>query len=69
MTKTIKMPTQGIEMLQIAWSMQDVLNTRPRLTEEQARLVLAQIEKELDANVGVNWAVIEECADRLFPET
>jgi len=54
--------------LQDPWSVDDVFNQRPDLTEEQACEVLAVIAKNFDANIGINWYVIDSAAEHLFPE-
>ena len=54
--------------LQDPWSVDDVLNQRPDLTEEQSCEVLAFIAKTFDANIGINWDVIDSAAEYLYPE-
>jgi hypothetical protein len=46
----------------------DVLNQRPDLTEDQACEVLALIAHNFDANIGINWDVIDSAAHYLFPQ-
>ena len=50
------------------WHVDDVFNQRPDLTEEQACEVLSFIAHKFDANIGINWDVIDSAADYLFPE-
>ena len=50
------------------WHVDDVFNQRPDLTEDQAIEVLAFIAKKFDANIGINWDVIDCAADYLYPE-
>lgn len=50
------------------WHVDDVFNQRPDLTEDQAIEVLAFIAKKFDANIGINWDVIDSAADYLFPQ-
>lgn len=50
------------------WHVDDVFNQRPDLTEDQAIEVLAFIAKKFDANIGINWDVIDSTANYLFPE-
>jgi hypothetical protein len=50
------------------WSIQDVQDERPDLTDEQAREVLAEIEKRHDANFGINWEFIQDIADLMFEQ-
>ncbi len=56
------------KLISIKWHIDDVLSVRPNLTQQQACEVLAHIRKNHDANVGVNWDVIEIVSDTLFPE-
>jgi hypothetical protein len=62
------------ERRQIAaiWSVEDVQQVRPDLTEDQCWEVLRQVDRRHDAEVGINWIVLECHADDLFgsaPET
>ena len=50
------------------WHVDDVFNQRPDLTEDQAIEVLAFIAEKFDANIGINWDVIDSAADYLYPE-
>lgn len=52
----------------IIWSIEDVLGIRSDLTEEQAFNVLKEIERHHDCTIGVNWDVIEEVANILYPK-
>jgi hypothetical protein len=49
-------------------ALDDVLNQRPDLTEDQACEVLALIAHNFDANIGINWDVIDSAAEYLYPE-
>ncbi|MFT4058961.1 MAG: hypothetical protein QM652_05370 [Legionella sp.] len=51
----------------IVWSIEDVLDVRPLLSKEQASIVLKHLKKNNDANIGINWDVIEILSDDLFP--
>jgi hypothetical protein len=53
--------------ISIEWSVEDVKCMRPQLTGAQCSEVLDFVEATFDANVGVNWGVLESCADELFP--
>ena len=73
--------TQGVDIYallaerrQIAaiWSIEDVQEVRPDLTDEQAWEVLQEVERQLDATLGVTWETLEWVAQHLFgvaPET
>jgi hypothetical protein len=50
-----------------AWHVDDVLSERPDLTEEQCREVLRNLERNHDANIGINWEVIDTVAAILYP--
>lgn len=54
------------EQVAFLWHVDDVLSVRPDLTRDQAFEVL-QLSKEChDANVGINWEVLEATAQHLF---
>jgi hypothetical protein len=46
----------------------DVFSIRSDLSHEQACEVLAVIADNYDANIGINWFVIDSTANYLFPE-
>jgi hypothetical protein len=50
------------------WSIEDVQGERPHLTDDQAREVLAVIDRRHDASIGINWDFIQDIADMLFDE-
>ncbi len=50
----------------IIWNVDDVLEIRPDLTEDQAWDVLQAVEDDHDANVGICWNVLEYHAACLF---
>jgi hypothetical protein len=54
--------------ISIKWDLDDVLSVRPDLTKLQASLVLERLKNKHDANIGINWEVIEIVSDFLFPE-
>lgn len=58
------------ERKQIAdvWGTGDVQSVRPDLTDDQAWEVLQKVERNHDANFGINWEVLECQADALYPE-
>jgi len=53
----------------IGWSVEDVLEVRPDLTDEQAMEVLENVEENHDAGAGICWDTLEFWADRMFPPT
>lgn len=50
------------------WSLEDVLAQCEKLSDEQGLEVLHTVKQDFDANVGINWSVIETTARRLFPK-
>jgi hypothetical protein len=56
------------QTLQDPWSVEDVQNQRPDLNHEQSVEVLALIAHNFDANIGINWDVIDSAAHYLFPQ-
>jgi len=55
-------------MLVDEWCVDDVLQQRPDLNWEQASDVLGFMAEKFDANIGINWDVIDSAAEYLFPE-
>lgn len=45
--------------LHCIWTVVDVQQEHPRLSEEQAHEVLERVCRDFDANDGVNWSAIE----------
>jgi hypothetical protein len=56
------------DFIVIKWQIEDVQSVRPDLSDDEANEVLGSLEDNHDANVGINWEVIEYAADNLFPE-
>lgn len=56
------------ESISIEWDYIDVMDACVRLTGDQAKIVLGAVEEQHDANVGINWEVIQYTANELFPE-
>lgn len=57
-----------IKSISIKWHIDDVLSVRPDLSSFQAAIVLQRLKKNHNADVGINWEVIEIVSDILFPE-
>ncbi len=51
------------------WSVEDVLALRPDLSEEQAWIVLQQVDRRQEANFGIDWHLIEYVSDVLYPKS
>jgi hypothetical protein len=56
------------KQISIKWHIDDVLSVRPGLTQLQASQVLKHLKRKHDANIGINWDVIEIVSDFLFPD-
>jgi hypothetical protein len=50
------------------WSVEDVQVQRPDLNLEQAADVLQSIAINFDAEIGINWEVIDCVAEIRYPE-
>jgi hypothetical protein len=49
------------------WSIADVKNIRPHLTDDQAWEVLESVGRQHDAEFGISWITLETVADEMFP--
>ncbi len=50
----------------LIWTVEDVQQVRPDLTDEQAWEVLQKVDRRHDAELGVNWLTLEITAEGLF---
>jgi len=50
----------------VVWSIEDVIEVRPDLNEGQAMNVLRQVLDDHDAEIGVNWDVLQQTADAMY---
>lgn len=57
----------NIMQISIVWSTADVFEVRDDLTVEQANEVLESLKENHDANIGINWNVIEAQAEAMYP--
>ena len=60
------------QQIALLWSIEDVQEVRPDLTDQQAWEVLQQVKHCHDCNYGVTWLTLEWVAQDLFgdaPET
>ena len=46
------------DRLYITWSVEDIKEMKPELTEEQCKEVLSYLGRQHDASIGINWEVI-----------
>jgi hypothetical protein len=51
--------------ISIEWEVDDVLELDDELTEAQCEKVLRMAEKKHDANVGINWDVLQYWIDEI----
>lgn len=51
----------------IVWSVWDVQELHPDLSDEQTWQVLRQIEHDHDCNHGVTWDLIDWVASQMYP--
>ena len=56
------------EEISITWHVDDVAGIRPDLNADQCFEVLIRANDSHDANIGINWTVLEYCAEQLYPE-
>ncbi len=52
----------------ITWNIEDVQSVRADLTDDQAWEVLCLVDDTHDANLGINWGLLEVAAANLYPE-
>lgn len=59
----------GVTILRDDWYVEDVLEVAEhmevRLTDKQAEKVLVLAADSFDANIGINWEVIENCIEEV----
>ena len=56
------------DTISITWGIEDVLQQRPDLTDQQAREVLQCLDRNHDATIGINWDVIDCVCEEMHPE-
>jgi hypothetical protein len=52
----------------VVWSIEDVQENRPDLSDDQAWHVLQMVEKHHDCNYGITWDTLDIHASELYPE-
>ena len=66
---------EGVDIHEIAakrrqiamlWSVEDVQEVRPDLTDDQAWEVLQRAHRQHDATIGINWDTLQIWADEMF---
>lgn len=53
--------------ISIIWTVYDVQEVRPDLSNEQALEVLRIAEQKYDPNIGLNLSLLQQYADAAFP--
>jgi hypothetical protein len=53
--------------ISIVWRWEDVQSVRDDLTEDQCVEVLEEVRRRHDASVGINWDLLQDNADTMFP--
>ena len=67
--ETIKVISYDLaNTISLVWSVEDVKECRPDLTDDQCREVLEVIEDNQDAGEGVTWDTIEGECEVLYPQ-
>lgn len=51
------------------WHIDDVKEIAPNISDEDARTVLAHVDETHDANIGINWDVLEAAVESLILES
>jgi hypothetical protein len=62
----IQMLEGGNDTFAKIWHVDDVLSINSDLSRERARLVLTMAMDNHDANIGINWEVLQEYIDRVL---
>jgi hypothetical protein len=64
----LKLMEDGSYVLVDEWFPADVMSVRADLSIDQCEDVLEAVADNHDANIGINWEVIQYWAEELFPE-
>ena len=51
--------SQQGDTIAIPWHIDDIKHQNPNVTDAQARIILQNIKKSHDAEIGINWGVID----------
>jgi hypothetical protein len=57
--------TDKIDEITIVWGIDDVRSIAEDLTDDQCREVLQMAKNNHDANVGINWEVLEQYVEEV----
>ena len=56
------------DSISISWSIDDVKHICPQVTDQQAKDVLQYVKEHHNADIGINWDVIDSAIDKVLPE-
>ena len=56
------------DSIRIEWHISDVKHNHDWLTDDQCRDVLHEVSRKHDADIGVNWEVLDATVRFMFPE-
>lgn len=59
---------EGPDSIAVIWTVDDVKSVRPDLTDEQCRQVLAAVDHNHDASLGITWETLANEAWDLVPD-
>ena len=59
---------KGIWYLADDWHIEDIQSVRADLDDDQAVEVLKYMAQFYDAQIGINWDYINQCAHEVYPE-
>jgi hypothetical protein len=54
------------DWISVFWGIDDVKSVAEHLSDDEAREVLETADRRHDADIGINWTVLETIADMLF---
>lgn len=58
----------AIDHIAIKWSIDDVKHICPRVSDDQARKVLQHMKDHHNAEIGINWDVIDSAIETVLPD-
>lgn len=61
-------PLNEIDHISIVWTVNDITDAHPHLTDEQAADVLDEVQHRHDAAIGINWTVIDTIVSMKYPD-
>tara|TARA_B110000495_G_C22985932_1_gene580061 strand:- start:819 stop:1064 length:246 start_codon:yes stop_codon:yes gene_type:complete len=65
---TMKLDEKETTSISVVWNIEDVQSLEPKVTDEQAMEVLQLALDNHDANVGINWGVLEFWISQVYKE-